>query len=181
MRLKIKQENIFLTRKYVYLQCFSSDEILIKHKEVCLVINGKQNVTLKSGTISFKIYFKQMPVPFKIYADFECILKQVESKSSEYNFNSSYKKKNQDHIPYSFTYKIVCIDNKFSKKVVLYRGKNFVYKFIKSILNECNYCRKVIKKYFNKNLIMSAGEKERFQLSNICWICNKLFDVTLEF
>ena len=32
-------------------------------------------------------------------------------------------------------------------------------------------------KNFNKNLIMSAGEKERFQLSNICWICNKLFDV----
>ena len=66
--------------------------VLIKHKGVCLVINGKQNVKLKS-TISFKIYFKQMPVPFKIYADFECILKKVESKSSEYNFNSSYKKK----------------------------------------------------------------------------------------
>ena len=24
---------------------------------------------------------------------------------------------------------------------------------------------------------MSAEEEERFQLSNICWICNKLFDV----
>ena len=23
---------------------------------------------------------------------------------------------------------------------------------------------------------MSAEEEERFQLSNICWICNKLFD-----
>ena len=23
---------------------------------------------------------------------------------------------------------------------------------------------------------MSAEEKERFQLRNICWICNKLFD-----
>ena len=34
----------------------------------------------------------------------------------------------------------------------------------------------VIKKHFNKNLIMSAGE-ERFQLSNSCWICNKLFNV----
>ena len=60
----------------------------------------------------------------------------------------------------------------------MYRGKNTVYKFIKSILNEYNYCRKVIKKHFNKNLIMSAEEEERFQLSNICWICNKLFDVS---
>ena len=36
----------------------------------------------------------------------------------------------------------------------------------------------MVKKHFNKNLIMSAKEEERFQLSNICWICNKLFDVS---
>ena len=35
----------------------------------------------------------------------------------------------------------------------------------------------MIKKHFNKNLIMSAEEKERFQLSHSCWICDKLFDV----
>ena len=34
----------------------------------------------------------------------------------------------------------------------------------------------MIKKHFNKNLIMSS-EEERFQSSNICWICDKLFDV----
>ena len=41
----------------------------------------------------------------------------------------------------------------------------------------------MVKKHFNKNLIMSAEEEEEeeeeiFQLSNICWICNKLFDVS---
>ena len=56
------------------LQCFSSKEILIEHKKDCLVINGKQNVKLDSGFISFKNYSKQILVPFKIYADFECIL-----------------------------------------------------------------------------------------------------------
>ena len=35
----------------------------------------------------------------------------------------------------------------------------------------------MIKKHFNENLIMSAEEEEeRFQLSNNCWICEKLFD-----
>ena len=34
-----------------------------------------------------------------------------------------------------------------------------------------------MKKHFNKNLIMSAEDEERFQLSNIYWICDKLFDV----
>ena len=37
---------------------------------------------------------------------------------------------------------------------------------------------KKIKKHFSKNLIMPAEEEERFQLSNICWICNKFFDVS---
>ena len=60
------------------LQCFSSEEILREHKEDCLVTNGKQSVKLESGFISFKNYSKQIPVPFKIYADFECILKKVD-------------------------------------------------------------------------------------------------------
>ena len=58
----------------------------------------------------------------------------------------------------------------------MYRGKDVVYKFIKSILNQYNYCRKVVKKYFCKNLIMSAEEK-KIVMSNICWICNKLFEI----
>ena len=46
-----------------------------------------------------------------------------------------------------------------------------------SILEEYHYCKKMIKKHFNKNLIMSAEEEERFESSNSCWICDKLFDV----
>ena len=61
------------------LQCFSSKNVLTKHKEVCLSINGAQSVRLEKGTIEFKNYFKQIPVPFKIYTDFECNLKSVEN------------------------------------------------------------------------------------------------------
>ena len=50
------------------LQCFSSENVLIKHKENCLSINCKHSVKL--GTEP-EIYFKQIPVPFKIYANFE--------------------------------------------------------------------------------------------------------------
>ena len=60
---------------------------------------------------------------------------------------------------------------------MLYRGKNAVYGFIEAILKEYDYWKKIIKKYFNKNLIMSIEEEERFQLSNSCWVCDKLFDV----
>ena len=37
--------------------------------------------------------------------------------------------------------------------------------------------KKIIKKHFNKSLIMPAEDEERFQLSNKCWLCNKSFDV----
>ena len=121
------------------LQCFSSEKVLIEHKENCLIINGKQSVKLKSGSISFKNYFKQLPVPFKIYADFECILKGV--KGSDKN-NVSSTGKYQDHIPCSFAYKVVCINNKFSKRVVLYKGKNAAYRLIKAILEEYDYLKK---------------------------------------
>ena len=99
-------------------------------------------------------------MPFKIYAAFEDVLK--ENKSSDKN-NTSYTKKYQDPIPCSFTYKVFCIDSKFSKKVVLYRGKNAGYRFIEAILKEYDYCKKIIKNQFNKNVVMSAEDEERFQ------------------
>ena len=55
------------------LQCFSSERVLVEHKENCLIINGKQIVKLGKGSISFKNYSKQLPAPFKLYADFQCI------------------------------------------------------------------------------------------------------------
>ena len=101
------------------LQCFSSEEILIEHREDCLVINSKQSVNLESVNISFKNYFKQIPVPFKIDADFECILKKLDCDFED-NSTSLYTQKYRDHVPCSFAYKVVCVDNRFSKKINLY-------------------------------------------------------------
>ena len=67
-------------KKNIFAKCFSSEKVLIEHKENCLIINGKQSVKLKSGSISFKSYFKQVPVLFKIYADFECLLNGVKGR-----------------------------------------------------------------------------------------------------
>ena len=78
-------------------------------------------------------------------------------------------------VPCSFAYKLVCVDDKFSKLIVLFRGKNAAFKFIKVILKEYDYLKKVMKKHFNKNLVMTKDE-EQFQSSNTCWICEKLFD-----
>ena len=85
-------------------------------------------------------------------------------------------KKYHEHVPCSYTYKVVCIDNKYSKPIVVYRGVNDAYKFIKIILEERKYCKKITKDEFNKSLIMTEKEEHLFQQSNNCWICKKLID-----
>ena len=127
---------------------------MTEHKENCLVINGKQSVKLNKGFISFKNYSRQIPVPFKIYADFACILKETKVSEEIIDKNSSYTKKYQNHIPCGFGYKFICIDNRYSKDIVIYRGKDCINKFITMILKEYEYCSSIMKKYFNKNLVM---------------------------
>ena len=76
----------------------------------------------------------------------------------------------------TFAYKLVCVDDKLSKPIVLYKGENAACKFIKAILEEYEYCKKVMKKHFNKNLIITGKEEEQFQSSNTCSICEKLIE-----
>ena len=72
------------------LQCFSRESVLNEHKEDCLMKNGKQNVKLEKEFIKFNNYSRQIPVPFKIYADFEYILKDIDIGIS--NDDISYTK-----------------------------------------------------------------------------------------
>ena len=157
------------------LQHFSSEIILKKHKDDCLVVNGEQRVKLDRRYVEFKNYANKLCVPFKIYADFECILKKCNDVKG--SCNSSWSVKESDHVPCGFGYKAVCVGDRFSKDAVVYRGVDCVSRFISCILDEYEYCKKVRRDYFNKSLIMSAEEEEMFQNACSCWICGKLFDL----
>ena len=84
---RIKTKNYFCKS---CLQRFSSKNVSTKHKEVCLSINGAQSVRLEKGTIEFKNHLKRIPIPFKIYADFVCNLKSVESYEGFYSKNIKF-------------------------------------------------------------------------------------------
>ena len=68
-----------------------------------MTIKSVQSIKLEKRTIEFKNYFKQIPVLFRIYVNFECNLKSVES------YEGPYSKKYQDHTPCSFACKLVCL------------------------------------------------------------------------
>ena len=85
---------------------------------------------------------------------------------NERDNGTSSTEKNQNYIPCSHGYKVICVDDNFGKTVVLYRGENVIYEFIEVILKEYNYWETVMNEHFNKDLIISVENEKRFQSSN---------------
>ena len=166
------------------LQCFSSERILADHANNCLIINGMQAINMpKPGKniLNFKNFYKQLPVPFVIYADFEAITKKVqgcelsEDMKNEKN-KRSYTEAYQTHEDCGSAYKVVCCyDDKYSKDICIYRGENAVYKFMEQMLEEVKYCKDVIKKNFNKPLVMTEDDEMRFKQMDECYICGEKY------
>ena len=50
--------------------------------------------------------------------------------------------KYHEHVPCSYAYKVVCVDDRFTNLIVVFRGKNAAYEFIKAIFQEHKYCKK---------------------------------------
>ena len=137
--------------------------MLIKHKESCLSINGKQSVKLEKGVIKFENYFKKTPVPFKIYADFECNLKSVKCK----------KVLIQKNIKTIFLVvlliKLFVLMINLLSQLLYIMVKMQLMNLLKQFLKNINIAKKIMKKHFNKNLIMTE-EENLFQKSNSCFI-----------
>ena len=162
------------------LQCFSSKEALDAHRKDCIVIKGKQAIKMPNeneNRVKFINHRKQIPVPFVIYADFEAITKKNKKSDvneSKDNSNVSYTKAYQTHVGCGYGCKVVChYDWKLSKVSKIYRGKGAVYKFLENMLEDVEYCKKMVKRHFNKNLKLTDEDMDDFNRSNKCYICNE--------
>ena len=85
------------------------------------------------------------------YADLERIL--MPEDTGKQNPNQSYTSKYQNHFDCSYGYKLVCVNNKFSKPFKSYLGEDAVYNFINSMVDESKYCSNVMKKKLTKDLL----------------------------
>ena len=157
-------------RKHFCMSClqnFTTEKMLNSHSKRCLLINDTQAVKYENGIIKFKNLNKQIPIPFKIYADSECLLKRI-------NINKGgYTKLYQKHIPNSIGPKLVCIDSNISLPTKTFTGSNSIKEFIEWIFEQKKYCNKIINKKFNKKLKMTIEDENNYQNSQDCWICNE--------
>ena len=97
-----------------------------------------------------------------IYADFESISipENNEKQNSEESGISKYQKY------------IVGVGDKFSKPFKTHLGKDAVYNFIDNKIEESKYYIDVMKKHFNKKLVMTKEDNEVFKNSTRYWICD---------
>ena len=159
------------------LQCFSSDRVLSNHKDICIQVNGTQAIKMPNkdnNILKFNNFHKQQPVPFVIYADFEATTEKIHG--CQQDGNKSYTEAYQTHTDCGYGYKVVCCyDDKYTKPIQLYRGEKAVYKFMENILEEVKYCKRVMKKYFNKPLRMTEENEQEFKKATTCHICDKKY------
>ena len=101
--------------------------------------------------------------------------KQSEEMEREKDMRS-YTEAYQTDEDCGIEYKVVCCyDDKYSKSNQTYRGENAVYKFMEKMLKEVEYCKDVIKKWFNKPLVMTEDDEIRFKLMDKCHICGEKY------
>ena len=80
---------------------------------ICFEINGKQmnKILIKGEYVKFKNYDRKIKSPLMIYAYLESIL--VSEDNGMQNPNESYTNKYQKHVARSYSYRLVCADDKF--------------------------------------------------------------------
>ena len=170
------------TNKSIHIckRCFShftKPELLEKHIQYCY--NNKLSIVKmpEPGTdLHFKNYYKQLPIPFTVYADFECITKTISSccPNPVDSYNYSYQK----HEPSGFCFYAKGIAGKRIKPIIYTKSsededvaKIFVEKITelaKGIYNDF-YCKP-------KRIIMTSKDKEDFIKAVNCHICGYQLD-----
>ena len=127
----------------------------------------------KNTVQNFQNHYKKLPIPFLVYADFECFTKPI--NSCQPNPNSSFTQEYQKHEPSGYCLYLKGLDGiKDNYKPIVYTKKseddNISEKFIKhlKILTHSIYR----KYYLNpKPLKLTPEEEKDFRSAKVCHIC----------
>ena len=151
--------------KHVCSRCltaFSSQPVLIDHIDRCQKQQPTKITFSWKDQLKFEDYYMKVPVPIRVYADFEC--NNQPQKGPKVIFKQ---------IPIAVGYyKISPFESKYSS----YFGTDCTKWFVKEMLKlelEAN-------KYFKTNLELqiTPEEEESFQQSTICWLCENSLNKT---
>src|SRR6218665_1773192 len=148
-------------------------EALNKHTAYCSQQEAQRTELPDPGTmLDFKNYNRSLRVPFTVYADFESIIKPIDTCHPD--SHESYATKYQKRIPSSFCYYIKCFDDSvYSHEPVSCTAKSedddVAQKFIDSL--EENIKQIYIQSKFIKEMIFTKENVRNFKTATLCHIC----------
>ena len=179
--LLASQVNSHKGKLYFCLNClngFDTPEKLDNHNEYCGEEESvKINMPPPETYLKFKNYLYSERAPFAIYADFESLLKPLETCKPDPN--KSYTHKYNKHEPVSFVYYI----KSFNESVYKSKLRSYVKEneedpdTIDVFINWLEEDVKIISELGNKEMIITAEEQEQFNQASNCWICEKLLNL----
>ena len=151
---------------------FTKEELSEKHIKYC---SNNQTVAVKmpepNTMLHFKNYYKQLPIPFVVYADFECFTKPMNTCSP--NPKESYNYNYQKHEPSGFCFYVKGIAGK-SIKPIIYTKTSEDEDVAKVFLEKLTEVTKGIYNDFYlrpKPLIMNSKTQKSFEQAVKCHIC----------
>ena len=169
---------------YICKKClthYTKEELLEKHIKYC---GNNETVAVKMPTkensiLKFKNHFKKFPLPFVIYADFECFTIPVSSHEPNPNPNKSFTKIYQKHEPSGFCIYLKTLDGLNTNfEPIVYTKKNLNEDVSKKFIEEVvKLTHKIYQDYYQKPKPLNLTDKEEkeFQLATICHICEEDF------
>ena len=166
---------------YFCLNCLSGyddPEKLEKHKEYCSEEDSiKINMPPPDSYIKFKNFLYSELAPFTIYADFESILKPLDTCKPDPN--KSYTLKYQKHEPVSFVYYIKSFNESvYKSQLRIYVKENEEDPDpIDVFINWLEEDVKIIAELGNEKMKITDKEQEQFKQASNCWICGKLLNL----
>ena len=162
---------------------FTKKYLFKKHSRYC---NKNETVAVKmpakNTILKFQNHFKTLPIPFTIYADFECFTMPV--NSCQRNPNKSYTQSYQKHDPSGYALYLKGLDGmEVNFKPIVYTKKtedeDISKKFIKHVLK---LTLMIYQKFYSnpKPLKLTPQEEKDFQSATICHICEQDLNINKE-
>ena len=129
----------------------------------------------KKTILNFHNHFKKRPIPFVVYADFECFTKPI--NSCQPNPSNSFTQEYQNHEPSGYCLYLKGLDGiKDNYKPIVYTKKseddNISEKFIKHLKM---ITHSIYRKYYlnPKPLKLTPEEEKDFKSAQLCHICEE--------
>ena len=149
--------------KWVCRRCltaFSSEDILSQHIDRCQK-QQPTNITFSwKDHLKFEDYHMKVPIPIRVYADFECINQPTDDPKVLFK-----------QIPIAVGFYII---SPFGNNYSSYFGESCVTWFVNEMLTLEN----IASNYFETNLPLeiTPEEHQSFQQSKVCWLCERKLD-----